>query len=56
MAQENIQKHRPMKMRTIYLIDYENVGSDGLLCCDKLSAKDRIVIIFTKNDSKIDMT
>ena len=43
-------------MKTIYLIDYENVGSDGLLCCDKLSDKDRIVIFFTKNAPKIDMT
>lgn len=43
-------------MKTIYLIDYENVGSDGLLCCDKLSNKDRIIVFFTKNAPKIDMT
>lgn len=39
-----------------YLIDYENVGSDGFLCCDKLSDKDCVIIFFTKNAPKIDMT
>ena len=43
-------------MRTIYLIDYENVGSEGLAHCDKLSDRDHVIIFFTKNAPKIDMT
>lgn len=51
-----MMKCRLEKMKTIYLIDYENVGSDGLSCCEKLTDKDRIIIFFTKNAPKIDMT
>lgn len=43
-------------MKNIYLIDYENVGSDGLLCCDRLTSNDRVIVFFTKNAPKIDMT
>lgn len=43
-------------METYYLIDYENVGSDGLSGCDKLNKTDHIIIFFTKNAKKIDMS
>lgn len=43
-------------IETFYLIDYENVGSDGLSGCDKLGKTDHIVIFFTKNAKKIDMS
>ena len=42
-------------IETYYLIDYENVGGDGLSGCNKLSKSDHIVIFFTKNAKKIDM-
>ncbi len=42
-------------MEKYYLIDYENVGSDGLCGCDRLSESDHIVIFFTNNAKKIDM-
>ena len=41
---------------TYYLIDYENVNSDGLEGCDKLSKTDHIIIFFTKNAHRIDMS
>ncbi len=44
-----------IKIETYYLIDYENVGSDGLSGCDKLNKSDHIIIFFTKNAKKIDM-
>lgn len=44
-----------IEIETYYLIDYENVGSDGLSGCDKLSKSDHIIIFFTKNAKKIDM-
>lgn len=40
-------------METYYLIDYENVNSDGLSGCDKLAKSDHIIIFFTKNAMKI---
>lgn len=43
-------------IETYYLIDYENVGGDGLSGCNKLSKSDHIVIFFTKNAKKIDMS
>ena len=43
-------------IETYYLIDYENVGIDGLTGCDKLSKTDHIIIFFTKNAKKIDMS
>lgn len=43
-------------IETYYLIDYENVSSDGLSGCDKLSKTDHIIIFFTKNAKKIDMS
>lgn len=43
-------------METFYLIDYENVGIDGLAGCDKLNKTDHIIIFFTKNAKKIDMS
>lgn len=43
-------------IETYYLIDYENVGSDGLSGCDKLSETDHIIIFFTKNAKRIDMS
>ena len=45
-----------IEIETYYLIDYENVGSDGLSGCDKLSKSDHIIIFFTKNAKKIDMS
>ncbi len=43
-------------IETFYLIDYENVNSEGLTGCDKLKSTDHIVIFFTKNAMKIDMS
>lgn len=45
-----------IEIETYYLIDYENVGSDGLSGCDKLNKTDHIIIFFTKNAKKIDMS
>ncbi len=42
-------------METYYLIDYENVGGDGLAGCNKLKKTDHIIIFFTQNANKIDM-
>lgn len=44
------------RVETYYLIDYENVGAEGLLGCDKLVDSDHIIIFFTKNAKKIDMS
>ena len=41
---------------TYYLIDYENVNSDGLTGCDRLTKTDHIIIFFTKNAMKINMS
>lgn len=43
-------------IETYYLIDYENVSSAGLAGCEKLNKSDHIVIFFTTNAKKIDMT
>lgn len=43
-------------IETYYLIDYENVNSDGLLGCDKLIKTDHIIIFFTRNAGKINMS
>ncbi len=43
-------------IETYYLIDYENVNSEGLTGCEKLKDTDHIVIFFTKNAMKIDMS
>jgi hypothetical protein len=40
---------------TYYLIDYENVGSNGLSGCKNTTASDHIIIFFTQNAKKIDM-
>lgn len=42
-------------MGKIYLIDYENTGVSGLTGCSRLQKSDRILLFFTKNNSKIDM-
>ncbi len=42
-------------METYYLIDYENVGGDGLAGCNRLKKTDHIIIFFTQNANKIDM-
>lgn len=42
-------------IETYYLIDYENVGADGLAGCDRLTKSDHIYIFFTRNAKKIDM-
>ena len=39
-----------------YLVDYENVGSNGLSGCKNMTASDHILIFFTQNACKIDMT
>lgn len=35
-------------IETYYLIDYENVGADGLSGCNKLTKTDHIYIFFYK--------
>ena len=40
---------------TYYLVDYENVGSNGLSGCKNRTASDHILIFFTQNARKIDM-
>ena len=40
---------------TYYLVDYENVGSNGLSGCKNLIASEHIIIFFTQNARKIDM-
>ena len=42
-------------IETYYLIDYENVHSDGLAGCGGLTKSDHIIIFFTANARKIDM-
>ena len=43
-------------IETYYLIDFENVNKDGLVGCNKLDKNDTIVIFFTDNAKKIDMS
>lgn len=40
---------------TYYLIDFENVGDDGLSGIDKLNSHDHIHLFYTKNNPKIRM-
>ena len=44
------------QIETYYLIDYENVNGSGLEGCSKLTASDHIIIFFTKNAMKINMS
>lgn len=43
-------------MKTYYLIDFENVNSAGLENKNPLTGDDTVIIFFTKNASKIDMS
>lgn len=43
-------------IETHYLIDFENVHSDGLIGCEELGKTDHIVIFFTKNAKNLDMS
>lgn len=43
-------------IETYYLIDYENVYSNGLSGCKALNKTDHIVIFFTRNARNIDMS
>lgn len=49
-------KGKVRKIKTYYLIDFENVHGDGLAGCRNLNKKDRIIIFFTKNAKSIDMS
>ena len=42
-------------IKTYYLIDYENVGSDGFKGCEKLRETDIIHLFYTDNSRKIDL-
>ncbi len=42
-------------MKTYYLIDYENVGCEGLSGCERLSKTDFIHLFYTDNSRKIDL-
>ena len=44
------------KIDTYYLIDYENVNSDGFSGCEKLDKTDFIAIFFTQNAKMLDMS
>lgn len=50
-----LKKKKVIKIDTYYLVDYENVGSNGLAGCKNLSASEHIIIFFTQNARKIDM-
>jgi hypothetical protein len=41
--------------KTYYLIDFENVGSDGLKGCDQLKKNDQIHLFYTNNANKISL-
>ena len=43
------------EMETYYLVDYENVGSTGVLKCDGLEKTDHLHIFYTENAKKIDL-
>lgn len=47
---------RMSKIETYYLIDYDNVHSSGLEGCEKLESSDHIIIFFSPNSKKLDMT
>ena len=40
---------------TYYLVDYENVGINGLSGCKNMTSSEHIIIFFTQNARKIDM-
>lgn len=42
-------------IETYYLVDYENVGSDGLSGCDKLNEIDHIHLFYTEKNNKINL-
>ena len=42
-------------IKTYYLIDYENVGSEGFKGCEKLRGTDIIHLFYTDNSRKIDL-
>ena len=42
-------------IKTYYLIDYENVGSEGFKGCEKLRETDIIHLFYTDNSRKIDL-
>ena len=42
-------------IKTYYLIDYENVGSEGFKGCKKLRETDIIHLFYTDNSRKIDL-
>ncbi len=42
-------------MKSYYLIDYENVGSNGFLGCENLNKQTEIHIFYTNNSKKIDL-
>ena len=44
-----------IRIDTYYLVDYENVGSNGLSGCKNMTASEHIIIFFTQNARKIDM-
>lgn len=44
-----------MDINTYYLIDYENVGDDGLSNCSKLDETDHIHIFYTGNTTRINL-
>ena len=45
-----------IEIETYYLIDYENVCSAGISGCNKLNKSDHIIIFFTSNAKKLDMS
>ena len=42
-------------MNRYLLVDFENVGSDGLEGCDKLTREDHIILFYTSNTKKIEI-
>lgn len=48
-------KERMKIIKTYYLIDYENVGSEGFKGCGKLRKTDIIHLFYTDNSRKIDL-
>ena len=48
-------KERVKIIKTYYLIDYENVGSEGFKGCGKLRETDIIHLFYTDNSRKIDL-
>ena len=49
------KKERMKIIKTYYLIDYENVGSEGFKGCEKLRETDIIHLFYTDNSRKIDL-